>query len=91
MRRQLYIEAAWKKQKVDTPVPLKTSGSGSGEKRIEAAQMLVAESAIGEPTPSKDTVVPADEIGSRVPDFTVEDLQARKISSNEIHSKSHDR
>lgn len=84
-------EAAWKKQKVDTSVPLKTSFSGSGEKRIDAAQMLVAESAIGEPPPSKDTVVPAGEIGSRVSDFAVEDLQARKISSNEIHSKSHDR
>ena len=37
--------------------------------------------------PPKETVIPAGEIGSRLPDFTVDDLQGHKISSADLHSK----
>ena len=36
---------------------------------------------------TKETVIAAGEIGSRLPDFTVEDLQGRKISSADFHGK----
>ena len=39
------------------------------------------------PPPSKVAVVPAGEIGSQLPDFAVEDLQGRKISSADLHGK----
>src|SRR5215469_16396635 len=39
------------------------------------------------PPPPKETVIPVGEIGSRLPDFTVDDLQGRKISSTDFHSK----
>jgi len=39
------------------------------------------------PPPSKETVIPAGEIGSRLPDFTVEDLQGRSISSSDLQGK----
>lgn len=39
------------------------------------------------PPPPKATVVPAGEIGSRLPDFAVQDLHGRKISSTDIHGK----
>jgi cytochrome oxidase Cu insertion factor (SCO1/SenC/PrrC family) len=91
MRGQLYKKPE-KKQKVDTSVPLKTSGSGSGERSCLLLSLTVA-GLVGcsrqsaSPPPSKDTVVPAGEIGSRMPGFTIEDFQACKISSNELHGK----
>lgn len=39
------------------------------------------------PRQSKKTVVAAGEIGSRLPDFTMEDLRGRKISSSELRGK----
>lgn len=39
------------------------------------------------PPPRKETPIPAGEIGSRLPDFTVTDLQGHKISSADLHSK----
>lgn len=39
------------------------------------------------PPPPKETVVKAGEIGSRLPAFTVEDLQGHKISSSDFHGK----
>jgi len=39
------------------------------------------------PPPPKEKPVPAGEIGSRLPDFTVDDLQGRRISSAELHGK----
>ena len=37
--------------------------------------------------PPKETPVPAGEIGSRLPAFTVDDLQGHKISSADFHGK----
>lgn len=39
------------------------------------------------PPPPKKAVIPAGEIGSRLPAFVVEDLQGRKISSTDLHGK----
>lgn len=39
------------------------------------------------PPQSKRTVIAAGEIGSRLPDFTVEDLHGRKISSSDLRGK----
>jgi thiol-disulfide isomerase/thioredoxin len=39
------------------------------------------------PPPSKETAISAGEIGSRLPDFTVQDLQGRTISSTDLHGK----
>jgi len=39
------------------------------------------------PPSPKQTVIAAGEIGSRLPDFTVEDLQGRKISSADLQGK----
>ncbi len=39
------------------------------------------------PVPVKATVIPAGEIGSRLPDFSVQDLQGRTISSADLHRK----
>jgi thiol-disulfide isomerase/thioredoxin len=39
------------------------------------------------PPQRKGASVPAGEIGSRLPDFSVEDLQGRRISSAELHGK----
>ena len=39
------------------------------------------------PSPSKVTTIPAGEIGSRLPDFTVVDLQGHKISSADLQGK----
>lgn len=39
------------------------------------------------PPQSKKTVIAAGEIGSRLPDFTVEDLHGRKISSSDLRGK----
>lgn len=36
---------------------------------------------------AKETAVPAGEIGSRLPDFAVEDLQGRRISSADLRGK----
>jgi thiol-disulfide isomerase/thioredoxin len=40
----------------------------------------------GPPTP-KEKPVAAGEIGSRMPDFTVDDLRGRKISSDDLYGK----
>jgi thiol-disulfide isomerase/thioredoxin len=39
------------------------------------------------PPPPKEAVIPAGQIGSRLPDFTVNDLQGQKISSADLHGK----
>jgi thiol-disulfide isomerase/thioredoxin len=39
------------------------------------------------PPPHKETTIPAGEIGSRLPDFVVDDLQGHKISSTDLHGK----
>jgi|SRR6516165_1917046 len=39
------------------------------------------------PPREKQSVISAGEIGSRLPDFTVEDLQGHKISSADLHGK----
>lgn len=39
------------------------------------------------PPPPKATVIPAGEIGSRLPDFSVQDLQGNKMSSADLHGK----
>ena len=39
------------------------------------------------PYQTKETIVAAGEIGSRLPDFNVEDLQGRKIMSADLHGK----
>jgi thiol-disulfide isomerase/thioredoxin len=39
------------------------------------------------PSPPKETVIPAGEIGSHLPAFTVEDLHGHKISSVDLHGK----
>ena len=39
------------------------------------------------PPPPKATVIPAGEIGSPLPDFSVQDLQGNKISSADFHGK----
>lgn len=39
------------------------------------------------PPQSKQTVIAAGEIGSRLPDFTAEDLHGRKISSSDLRGK----
>jgi thiol-disulfide isomerase/thioredoxin len=39
------------------------------------------------PTQTKERAIAAREIGSRLPDFTVEDLQGRKISSADLKGK----
>ncbi len=39
------------------------------------------------PLQSKKTVIAAGEIGSRLPDFSVKDLQGREISSADLHGK----
>src|SRR6516165_8874101 len=39
------------------------------------------------PSPSKVTTIPAGEIGSRLPNFTVVDLQGHKISSADLQGK----
>src|SRR6516162_2091750 len=39
------------------------------------------------PPPPKETTIPAGEIGSRLPDFVVDDLQGHKISSTDLHGK----
>ena len=39
------------------------------------------------PNPPKATVIPAGEIGSRLPDFSVQDLQGRTLSSDDFHGK----
>ena len=39
------------------------------------------------PPPPEETVIPTGEIGSRLPDFTVEDLQGRKVSSADLRGK----
>jgi thiol-disulfide isomerase/thioredoxin len=36
---------------------------------------------------SKEVVIAAGEIGSRLPDFSVKDLQGRKISSDDLRGK----
>ena len=45
VRGQLYKKPPGKKQKVDTSVTFETSDSGSGEKRIDARQMVAVEPA----------------------------------------------
>jgi len=39
------------------------------------------------PPPPKEAVIPVGEIGSRLPDFIVDDLQGRKISSADLRGK----
>ena len=39
------------------------------------------------PPPPKETSIPAGEIGSRLPDFTVDDLQGHKITSADLKGK----
>ncbi len=39
------------------------------------------------PTPPKEKTIVAGEIGSRLPDFSVEDLHGHKISSADLHGK----
>jgi thiol-disulfide isomerase/thioredoxin len=39
------------------------------------------------PLPPKEAVITAGEIGSRLPDFSVKDLQAREISSADLRGK----
>jgi|SRR6516164_2676699 thiol-disulfide isomerase/thioredoxin len=39
------------------------------------------------PRPTKESVIPAGEIGSRLPTFTVGDLQGHKLSSADLHGK----
>jgi len=39
------------------------------------------------PPPPKATVIPAGEIGSRLPDFSVQDLQGNKMSSADLHGE----
>lgn len=39
------------------------------------------------PPPPKETVIAAGEIGSRLPEFSVKDLQGRKISSGDLRGK----
>ena len=39
------------------------------------------------PPPPKETPIPAGEIGSRLPDFTMNDLQGNRISSADFHGK----
>jgi thiol-disulfide isomerase/thioredoxin len=39
------------------------------------------------PPPPKATVIPAGEIGSRLPDFNVQDLQGRTLASADLHGK----
>jgi thiol-disulfide isomerase/thioredoxin len=39
------------------------------------------------PPPPKETPIPAGEIGSRLPDFAVNDLQGHRISSADFHGK----
>lgn len=39
------------------------------------------------PPPPKATVVPAGEIGSRLPDFSVQGLEGRKLLSADLHGK----
>src|SRR6516165_7032638 len=39
------------------------------------------------PPREKQSVISAGEIGSRLPDFTVEDLQGHKLSSADLHGK----
>jgi thiol-disulfide isomerase/thioredoxin len=39
------------------------------------------------PAPPKETVIAAGEIGSRLPDFSVKDLQGRELSSADLRGK----
>jgi thiol-disulfide isomerase/thioredoxin len=39
------------------------------------------------PQPRKETVIAAGEIGSRLPDFSVKDLQGREVSSADLRGK----
>jgi thiol-disulfide isomerase/thioredoxin len=39
------------------------------------------------PQPKKETIVAAGEIGSRLPDFSVKDLQGREVSSADLRGK----
>jgi thiol-disulfide isomerase/thioredoxin len=39
------------------------------------------------PPPPKATVIPTGEIGSRLPDFSVQDLQGNKMYSADLHGK----
>jgi len=39
------------------------------------------------PQPKKETIIAAGEIGSRLPDFSVKDLQGREVSSADLHGK----
>jgi len=39
------------------------------------------------PPPPKETTIPAGEVGSHLPDFTVDDLQGRSISSADLRGK----
>ena len=39
------------------------------------------------PPPAKESIISAGEIGSRLPDFTVDDLRGHKISSADLHGK----
>ena len=39
------------------------------------------------PPPAKESIISAGEIGSRLPDFTVDDLRGYKISSADLHGK----
>jgi len=39
------------------------------------------------PPPAKQSIISVGEIGSRLPDFTVDDLRGREISSADLHGK----
>ena len=39
------------------------------------------------PAPPKEVAIPAGEIGSRLPDFSLKDLQGREISSTDLRGK----
>jgi thiol-disulfide isomerase/thioredoxin len=54
---------------------------------LAAAGLVACNRQSASPPPPKKAVIAAGEIGSSLPDFTVEDLQDRRISSTELRGK----
>jgi thiol-disulfide isomerase/thioredoxin len=97
LRGRLYKKSEGKK-KANPSAPLKLQVLESAEEGIEAEKTSVIsehrrgwarrmQSAFGEPARPKEDVIAAGEIGSRLPDFSVEDLQRHKISSDDLRGK----